>query len=117
MILQSIDASWTGRRIRMTDYRSDPKTGEIVLRWSHYDPITEQEIWFSRRFHPSAYVTDDQLRREYHFTAAQYQALGGYDEMTSQLNRWGYVHATYWWKRERVEAIITAKSGSQAELF
>jgi hypothetical protein len=51
-----------------TECARDPRTGEIVIRWSHYDPITEQDVPFSTRFHPRDYVTDAQLRSDYHLT-------------------------------------------------
>ena len=95
----------------------DPKTGEMVLEWTHYDPVTETDVHFSRRFHPKDYVTDRQLTKDYHFTTKQRYALGGYDELSSRTYESGYIVTTPWWKRERVEAVMTSQSGYQSELF
>jgi hypothetical protein len=100
-----------------TECGRHPRTGEMVLRWCHYNPVCEEWVSFSKRFHPRDYVSDRQLKTDYHFTTEQRNQLGGYQEMHSRLDRWGYVVNTYWWKRETVEAMLTSKPGAQGELF
>jgi hypothetical protein len=95
----------------------DPKTGEMILRWSYYDPVSDQDVPFEKRFHPNDYVTDAQLSTEYRLMQAQRNALGGYDIRTSRTERWGYKVPTLWWRRELVEAVVTSQPGYQPALF
>jgi hypothetical protein len=100
-----------------TEQSRDSRTGEIVLWWTYYSDVTEEWVLFSKRFHPHNYVSDRQLKTDYHFTTEQRNQLGGYQYMASRLDRWGYQVSTYWWQREKVEAVMNSKPGYQAELF
>jgi hypothetical protein len=98
-------------------FRRDPRTGEIVLRWYYYCPVTEEDVWFSKRFHPRDYVSEKELRTTYRLTTTQRNALGSYQECASWIDAHGHEHITYWWKRECVEAVVTMQPGYQPGLF
>jgi hypothetical protein len=108
------DVVWSVPDLGVTADR-DRKTGEIILRWSHADDGLVAH--FERRFHPRDYVSDWQLSRDYRLTPAQLRALGPYAECAGYVDRWGQAKWRCWWRRARVEAVISAAPGYQPELF
>jgi hypothetical protein len=103
-------------------YRTDARTGEIVLRWYYYHPEPPagelpEQIWFSKRFDPRQYFTKEELWRQYRLKP-EHHGLP-YQQCADWRDTHGHWNTRYWYARERVEAILKGKTkqAPQLELF